>query len=666
MNILGLHFGHDASVTVLIDGRIAAHLLRERISRVKQSVGLTRSDIDAALAVANLTPAEIDLCAITSTQDCEIMVGLVEGLEIAYGGDDHPVGSPVADLIAQQKIALDDVTSKGLTDFFGTPITQDQEIFADRWRRIFPQWQDLAEGRIETLGWLDRYITHPLWNKAPSLSEMAAADYRPVLSAAQVQNGFHYPVTVRLDGRSIPGYFIDHHICHGASSFYRSGHEVAAVITHDGGDPMRNLSGYMLVGQGHELRVIAPHQLGLGGLYRSTGVTLGFDAIGAEGKLMGLSSYGRPRFFDPGFVGNVPGVQNRLKRDPFQAWFGHCLGLAKGRGYAMEYGDRELVTEALSIDIAASTQKLFGESLMQAALTLDAILRRAGLASENLCLSGGAALNCPANSHLYCEGPFTDLFIEPNCDDGGLSTGAALYLHHHLLGNSLDAGVAAANRSPYQGINMIEQAPRDLLDRAHADCAVSPMQMDQAAQQAADDLADDKLVAWVEGASEVGPRALCHRSLLANPLSADAWPRTNNAKGREQWRPFAPAVLADQSTEWFADCPAHSPYMLFTARVRSRRIPAVTHVDGSARIQTVDETSGTIHQLITAFGQRTGVPVVLNTSLNGPGEPIVETAEEAMALFEKGGIDVLYVAGTRIARRASGDAAETPAAKATA
>lgn len=666
MNILGLHFGHDASITVLIDGRIAAHLLRERISRVKQSVALTRSDIDSALAAANLTPSEIDLCAITSTQDCEIMVGLVEGFEIAYGGEGHPVGSPVADLISQQKIAIEDATTNGLADFFGRPIAKEQEIFADRWRRIFPQWQDLAEGRIETLGWLDRYITHPLWNKAPGLSEMSATDYRPVLAAAQVQNGFHYPVTVSLDGRPIPGYFIDHHICHGASSFYRSGHEAAAVITHDGGDPLRNLSGYMLVGQGHELRVIAPHQLGLGGLYRSTGVSLGFDAIGAEGKLMGLSSYGRPRFFEPSFVGNVPGVQNRLKSDPFQAWFSHCLGLAKGRGYPMAYGRRELVTEALSIDIAASTQKLFGESLMQAALTLDAILRQAGLATEKLCLSGGAALNCPANSKLYCEGPFTELFIEPNCDDGGLSTGAALYLHHHLLGNAVEAGAAAANRSPYQGITDIAAAPRDLVDRASADYAVSSMDMDQAAEQAAGDLAEDKLVAWVEGASEVGPRALCHRSLLANPLSADAWPRTNDAKGREQWRPFAPAVLADQSTQWFADCPTDSPYMLFTARVRSRRIPAVTHVDGSARIQTVDETSGAIHPLISAFGRKTGVPVVLNTSLNGPGEPIVETAQEAMTLFEKGGIDVLYVAGTRIARQAGESAVSKPAAKATA
>lgn len=651
MNILGLHFGHDASVTVLIDGRIAAHLLRERASRVKQSVALTRPDIDRALAAANLKPAEIDLCAITSTQDCEIMTGLVEGLTIEYGGEGHPVASPLAELFAAQNVPIEQATSHGLRDFFSKPAAPEQAVFADRWKRIFPQWERLASGRLKTVGWLDRYVTHPLWTRGAGLAEMSGLDYRPVLAAEGVRRGFHYPVTVGLSGTSIPGYFIDHHVCHGASSYYRSGFDQAGIITHDGGDPARNLSGYFMAGQGSELRVIAPHQLSLGGLYRSTGVTLGFDAIGAEGKLMGLSSYGRPRFYDPAFTGNQPEARKRLGSEPFQAWFSHCLRLAKARGYEMDYGHRDLVTNRLSVDIAASTQKLFSDTLLQAALSLDVILRRCGLPTARLCLSGGAALNCPANSKLFCDGPFTDLFIEPNCDDGGLSTGAALYLHHHLLGNPLDEAKAAANRSPYQGLTDITKAPADLTEKAARNHLVEDLGRKPAAGRAAKDLADDKLVAWVEGASEVGPRALCHRSLLANPLSADAWPRTNSAKGREQWRPFAPAVLADQADDWFADCPSPSPYMLFTARVRSRQIPAVTHVDGSARIQTVDESSGCIHDVISGFASHTGVPVVMNTSLNGPGEPIVETADEALALFEKGGVDVLYIAGTRIARR---------------
>ena len=657
MNILGLHFGHDASVTVLSDGRIAAHLLRERASRVKQSVALTREDIDRALAAANLAPGEIDLCAITSTQDCELMVGLVEGLSIAYGGEGHPADSPLADLFSSQKVPVESAVTHGLAEFFAKPVTEETEVFAERWKRIFPQWQRLASGKLKTLGWLDRYVTHPLWTKGAGLADLAQFDYRPVLAAPQVQRGFHYPVTVTLSGTSMPGYFIDHHVCHGASSYYRSGFDQAGVLTHDGGDPARNLSGYFMLGQGAELRVIAPHQLALGGLYRSTGVTLGFDAIGAEGKLMGLSSYGRPRFYDPAFAGNRPELLKRLGGDPFQAWFRHCLTLAKARGYTMEYGHRDLVTNPLSVDIAASTQKLFGDSLLRAALSLDAILRRCGVRTDKLCLSGGAALNCPANSQLHCESPFTDLYIEPNCDDGGLSAGAALYAHHHLLGNPLDAGVAAANRSPYQGLTDIRSAPNTLVERAARSHEVAHHEGEACAAQAAQDLADDKLVAWVEGASEVGPRALCHRSLLANPLSAEAWPRTNRAKGREQWRPFAPAVLAEEAPDWFADCPSPSPYMLFTARVRSRRIPAVTHVDGSARIQTVDETNGAIAEVIARFARLTGVPVVMNTSLNGPGEPIVETAEEALALFERGGVDVLYIAGTRIARRAEAQAA---------
>ncbi|MEM1401186.1 MAG: carbamoyltransferase C-terminal domain-containing protein, partial [Pseudomonadota bacterium] len=589
-----------------------------------------------------------------------------EDFSISYGGEAHPAPAPLADLFAKEGVSINDLVTKGLTQFFSSPVADGQEIFADRWKRIFPQWQDLQSGTLKTVGWLDRYATHPTWTRNHGLADIARVDHRPILGNDTLQNGFHYPVTVTLSGRTIPGYFIDHHICHGASSFYRSGYEEAGIITHDGGDPARNLSGYFLLGQGHSLKVIAPHQLGLGGLYRSTGVTLGFDAIGAEGKLMGLSSYGRPRFFDAIFTGNVPDMRKQLDGDPFQVWFGRCLRLAKARGYDIDYGHRDKVTNPLSIDIAASTQKLFGDTLLSAARTLETVLRRAGVSTDKLCLSGGAALNCPANSQLYCDGPFTDLFIEPNCDDGGLSTGAALYAHHTLLGHDVDEQVARKNRSPYQGITTIDQAPREAADQAARDHHVEPLALDQAAERAAEDLAADKLVAWVEGASEVGPRALCHRSLLANPLSADAWPRTNTAKGREQWRPFAPAVLADQTENWFADCPMHSPYMLFTGRVRARELPAITHVDGSARIQTVDADNGAICPLIQAFGRKTGVPVVLNTSLNGPGEPIVETAEEALALFEKGGIDVLYLAGLRISRQTASSEPAKPVAEASA
>jgi carbamoyltransferase len=171
------------------------------------------------------------------------------------------------------------------------------------------------------------------------------------------------------------------------------------------------------------------------------------------------------------------------------------------------------------------------------------------------------------------------------------------------------------------------------------------------AEVAAQDLADDRIIGWFEGRSEIGPRALGHRSILADPRKAANWARVNKIKGREDWRPFAPAVLADRATHWFAGLPLPSPHMLFTAQVTSRKIPAITHVDGSSRIQTVDESCGAFHRLLRRFDALTSVPVILNTSFNGPGEPIVETPEEALRFFLQSDLDALYMEGRRIRRR---------------
>ncbi|MEE8463404.1 MAG: carbamoyltransferase C-terminal domain-containing protein, partial [Gammaproteobacteria bacterium] len=154
-----------------------------------------------------------------------------------------------------------------------------------------------------------------------------------------------------------------------------------------------------------------------------------------------------------------------------------------------------------------------------------------------------------------------------------------------------------------------------------------------------------------EGRSEMGPRALCHRSVLANPTDHGNWARVNGIKGREAWRPFAPVVIEEKMQDWFAGCPTHSPYMLFTARVRSRRLPAITHVDGSSRIQTVSAETGAIYQILREFDALTGIPVLMNTSLNGPGVPIVERPDEAYELFKDSAVDVLYLNGMRIGKK---------------
>jgi len=285
--------------------------------------------------------------------------------------------------------------------------------------------------------------------------------------------------------------------------------------------------------------------------------------------------------------------------------------------------------------------------MLRAATATYHLLQRSGLGSANVCFSGGTALNCPANSKVFCDSPFDRLYIEPNCGDDGLAIGAALYVYHHLHERPVRPETAAANRSPYQG-------PRIRAEDVKAALAAKGLQSGhlggEAAEAAAKDIQENRVIAWFEGRSEMGPRALGHRSILAHPGHFENWERVNRIKQREPWRPFAPSVLAEHAGDWFEHLPLPSPYMLFTGHVRSRAVPAITHVDGSARIQTVDADCGEYYRLLRAFHRISGIPLILNTSFNGPRQPIIETPAQAVAFLLETGIDALYMEGYRLCR----------------
>jgi carbamoyltransferase len=266
--------------------------------------------------------------------------------------------------------------------------------------------------------------------------------------------------------------------------------------------------------------------------------------------------------------------------------------------------------------------------------------------TPNLCLSGGTSLNCPSNSRIARESPFPSIFIEPNCDDGGLSVGAALFVHHNLL----DQPVLPSPKpmSPYLGGAYDQKATMSAA--ATFGNAVRTQVVSNAPAAAAAELAQDRVIGWFEGRSEIGPRALGHRSILAEATRPENWARVNRIKGREAWRPFAPAVLEADAAEWFRGCPAQSPYMLFTAQVASQQLPAITHVDGSARIQTVGPDAGGFYELLRAYKAATGIPAILNTSFNGPGDPIVEAPAEAIGFLMGSELDAIYLDGVRIER----------------
>lgn len=407
-----------------------------------------------------------------------------------------------------------------------------------------------------------------------------------------------------------------------------------------------------------------PHSLGM--LYSTLTAHLGFAVNEGEYKVMGMAAYGEPRFRaeidrllildDNGFHLDLDYFSfhhhpTRSGSDRLEA----LLGPPRFPG--APFTPRAEPGDASETEVEASQRQADIAASVQAALE-DAMLHLARQAKERvgtdaLCLAGGVALNAVANRRLAAEGPFAHVWVQPAAGDAGGAMGAALWAWHGVLGNPRGVGLTTVAL----GRSHTRREVREFLD----DLAAKYTDVgDGAPEAAAADLAAGKVLAWFDGPCEWGPRALGHRSILADPRTA-AMRDTVNAriKYRELFRPFAPAVTAESAGSWF-DIPAAAAapvrWMLATATVRPERraeIPAVTHVDGSARIQVVDRAmSPNFHRLITAFGVETGVPIVLNTSFNLKGEPMAATPVDAMAVLHRSGLDLLYIEGFRVERPA--------------
>ena len=646
MNILGLHFGHDAAVCVLRDGHIASYVMRERHARIKHAISLEFKTIQAAIDAAGLRWDQIDYCAITSTQNIELIVDdpTAFSVELRSHPGHHAPCTYIDHDQARTRIR-DSLLSHSLMDIFYNP-QHATSFLRGHYRNAFPEHRTRQPNSFARFGTLDEFSEGTLWTGA-GLAEFANADFSGILANDQARHGFHYPVTVRLAGYELPGYFVAHHMAHAASSYYQSGYDKAAVLTHDGfAHGYGFLSGMYFWAERNRIYPLAPHFLVLGGLYDFVGTTLGLGHEGPAGKLMGLAGYGKPRFFDPRFVGNqFDWRRNALTN---RTWVDHCLGQARKMGYDLSaFGMPSRIRDPINVDIAASTQKLFEETYLAAVETLHKMISAAGRNSDALCLSGGCALNCPSNTRLFHESAFRKVFVEPGCDDSGLAIGAATWLYYNILEQPVPQRNVYA--TPYLGLPVSSEAVQTALSAMED--AIRFVVCSDSAAIAADDLENDRIIGWFEGCSEIGPRALGHRSILADPRQAANWDRVNVLKRREAWRPFAPAVLEAEASKWFSDMPLPSPYMLFNGMVRSGDLPAITHADGSARVQTVNPSCGEFYRVIEQFFARTGVPVVLNTSFNGPGEPIVESPEDALRFLVRSRLDALFMGGMRITRR---------------
>jgi carbamoyltransferase len=437
----------------------------------------------------------------------------------------------------------------------------------------------------------------------------------------------------------LPGYapevfaFVRHHVAHAASAALAAPFEPGpalgdcAVFVADG----RGEATSMLAGEyrDRKIDILAaqrlPHSLGL--LYEDLTAHLGFTRSSDEYKVMALASYGRPKHLP--LFRELVGVSGDggFRTDPVD-W----EALAPMRRPGEEFDDRHA-------DLACSVQAVLEEVLLELCSWLH---DRTG--NDRLALAGGVALNCVANTRLLAETPFRAVWAQPAAGDSGTALGAALTL----------AAEAGDDIQPMTTASLGRGWTDEELEALLSTARVPFCKPADIAEATAEIIAADGIVAWFQGRSEYGPRALGNRSLLAHPARPENTERLNDIKGREQFRPVAPMVLVERAAEIFSRGPIPSPYMLFVHDVRPEwrdRLTAVTHVDGTARIQTVDRVEQPVlAAMLTAFDQLTGIPVVVNTSLNTAGRPMVDSPRDALELFGSAPIDALAI-GSFLVRR---------------
>jgi carbamoyltransferase len=648
MIVLGLHFGHDAAVALVRDGEVIAFLEKERKNRVKHALGLDFSDVSDVLEEAGLSSRDVDSCAVTSTQDVEYYFFAPEQLSFILGGAAvREIPSPLwRQRYGEAETPGPIEGQRRLAQVYSQPGDH-------RYKHFFRQYGHYDLATLASAPSVEDFACHELWADRKSLAEIGVCDYRPLLND-DFARSFHLPITLTLAGRRVPGALFSHHYAHAAYAFYESPYRRAAILSHDGGSARRGYrAGLFFHGDGERLYPLAPHRLAGGWTYHVVGRDIGFGSIGGSGKLMGLSAYGRPACFDPTFVGNWPAGPRAGEAKHPDRWFAQMVDSARGQGYDMSaLGDRARMTEAVNADLAASTQKLFEETMLCAVESLRQACEVAGLPAEGLVLSGGAALNCPANTRILASGIFDGLFVPPGCDDSGLAIGAAQALCHAVLGVPRGAPSQPSSHRACLGIRLCGEELDEVL-RAHAEALIVEHPEDPVGE-AARLLHGDRVIAWFEGRSEIGPRALGHRSILAHPGNVTNWCRVNRIKEREAWRPLAPSILVEACAEWCAGAPIPSPYMLFNAGMRRPDAPAVTHVDNSARIQTVAAHDGNYYRLLVEFHALSGLPLLLNTSFNGPAMPIIERPSEAVRFFLGSELDHLFIDGVKVSRRPAG------------
>ncbi len=581
--ILGISaFYHDSAAAVVVDGEIVAAAQEERFTRKKHDHRFPQNAVDECLRIAGLRPDELD-----------------------YVG------------------------------FYDKPLV--------KFERLLQTYLSFTPA-----GYRSFRHAMPLWlkQKLHLPREMAAG------------------LRGKYSGRYV---FMDHHESHAASAFFPSPFDEAAILTLDGVGEWSTTC----IGSGranrieltHEIRF--PHSLGL--LYSAFTYYTGFRVNSGEYKIMGLAPYGKP-IYRKQILDHLMDLKADGSFRMDMSYFNYCQGITMtSKKFHDLFGgpprDPESQITQREMDLAASVQAVTEEIMLRIARHVHEVT-----GMTNLVLAGGVALNCVGNGRILREGPFDNLWIQPAAGDAGGALGAALFIWHQLLENPRQPGIPDGQRGSYLGPEFSDDEIAQVLEQQSARFTTCETD-DALCEQVADLIADEKVVGWFQGRMEFGPRALGARSILGDARSREMQSVMNKKiKFRESFRPFAPIVLKQHVDSFFEmKAEQDSPYMLLVApvseairteqdeppddafgidKLRHQRstIPAVTHVDYSARVQTIDETRNPLlHQLLGRFHEKTSCPVMINTSFNVRSEPIVCTPEDALRCFMMTDMDVLVL-----------------------